>query len=484
MPKLFVFAIGGTGLRVIKSMTMLLASGLRTDKYDVIPILIDPHESLKEQNDCKKLLKLYADIHKHAYKDVTDIEEGFFRNPLYTLADVASGTGIKDGFGMEGNYSMTFSQFLERNNLPDDSITSELLSLLYSQEGNFNKSLSMGFKGNPNVGSVVLNGILDTPVFKAFETTFGQDDRIFIASSIFGGTGAAGFPLLLKNLRMHPNTMIRDAAIGALTVMPYFKLTDPDTGNGTKSDIDSRNFLTKTKSALAYYIRNINNLHALYYIADPHEQSKAYKNDEKEQPDAAHLVEMLGALSIIHFAGHSFPDQQQQIFEYGLKKGDTDIHFKSLGDETSRILAPPLTSIALFRLLHNCVKERESLPFRRTSAFDDKFFNDPFFSNLLEDFLASYFEPWLSELADNQRGFSPFNDRRRENFSHWVKEHKVSGRILPGLLAKPFDNSDLLVRMAKKERKYKHLNKINKQNQYLSMAYAAIQGSINDNLTF
>ena len=76
----------------------------------------------------------------------------------------------------------------------------------------------------------------------------------FIVSSIFGGTGASGFPLLLKNLRhIDPNLhipsaqAIMDSKIGAISVLPYFGLTP-----GKKTDPDSDTFMAKTKSALAY----------------------------------------------------------------------------------------------------------------------------------------------------------------------------------------------------------------------------------------
>ena len=50
--------------------------------------------------------------------------------------------------------------------------------------------MDVGFKGNPNIGSVVLNQIFESDAFNDFATSFGQGDRIFIVSSIFGGTGA------------------------------------------------------------------------------------------------------------------------------------------------------------------------------------------------------------------------------------------------------------------------------------------------------
>jgi len=54
------------------------------------------------------------------------------------------------------------------------------------------------------------------------------EDAIFIINSIFGGTGAAGFPLLLKSLRhgarIPQAAQIRDALIGGITYLPYFNL--------------------------------------------------------------------------------------------------------------------------------------------------------------------------------------------------------------------------------------------------------------------
>lgn len=69
MPKLFVFGIGGTGARVLKSLTMLLASGVKTSGFDIIPIIIDPHKDLPELKDCKNLLRLYAKINHTLYND-------------------------------------------------------------------------------------------------------------------------------------------------------------------------------------------------------------------------------------------------------------------------------------------------------------------------------------------------------------------------------------------------------------------------------
>ena len=45
MAKLFVFGIGGTGSRVLRSLTMMLAAGVDTNGYEIVPIIIDPDGS-------------------------------------------------------------------------------------------------------------------------------------------------------------------------------------------------------------------------------------------------------------------------------------------------------------------------------------------------------------------------------------------------------------------------------------------------------
>lgn len=43
MAKLFLFAIGGTGSRVVKALSMLLASGVEMKNTEtIIPVIIDP----------------------------------------------------------------------------------------------------------------------------------------------------------------------------------------------------------------------------------------------------------------------------------------------------------------------------------------------------------------------------------------------------------------------------------------------------------
>ena len=107
-----------------------------------------------------------------------------------------------------------------------DRANQAFAKILFSDD-NLNSDMEVGFKGNPNIGSVVLNRFTQSVQFLDFASDFQGGDKIFIISSIFGGTGASGFPVLLKNLRtllqkdsQFPNGKeIQDCVIGAISVL-------------------------------------------------------------------------------------------------------------------------------------------------------------------------------------------------------------------------------------------------------------------------
>lgn len=492
MPKLFVFGIGGTGSRVLKSLTMLLASGLKAGKFDVVPILVDPHKDLKELNDCKSLLKLYQKLHVKIYESADGLLDGFFKNPMPTFNSLSDDFGLKDDFDFDERHDCSFSQFLELSSLPQDDKTKDLLSLLYSDE-NLSRPLSLGFKGNPNVGSVVLNKLEGSAGFIEFENSFGPDDRIFIISSIFGGTGAAGFPLLLRNFRSSMKPTISESQIGALTVMPYFRLSEPtvlvddETKEQTfSSDIDSENFLSKTKAALTYYMRpEFSKLYnALYYIGDPEPRDKPYENNEKDQANKAHFIELLGALSVINFANKNHPSTGE-VYEYCLKADNvTDINFDNMADETRAIMGMNFTALSILSKLHSSVKMTKGLPFNKI-AFNRIFEKDKIFIDNLEMFFNNYYLKWMKELSENDRRWLPLtitdnNDLGSLVIGSFIRNNKYN------LFNPKFSLSQVHLEMAKtcEIKTMKDLEKTNGIGLYLAVCHAAITKVIGEKIQF
>ena len=244
--RVFVFSIGGTGLRVMKAITMLAASGAKTSGYTIVPIIIDPHIDLEEKTKVDNLIDDYIQI----YKNATTSEgqqmnplNGFFNTQFQRLKELDDEQNSTSANMAERR---TFSEYMNVGNLSNDDVNNFFVQTLFSKE-NLNNSLSVGFKGNPNVGTVVLNEMVNgADWYSAFTRHCEKGDRIFIIGSIFGGTGASGYPLIEKKVRAAEGfPAVQHAVMGAVAVLPYYSLDDPTTSG---SDIDSSSFFTKSKS--------------------------------------------------------------------------------------------------------------------------------------------------------------------------------------------------------------------------------------------
>lgn len=323
----YVFFVGGTGARVLRSMVMLMASGVTVqNEGKIVPIIIDYDVQNGDLKQAKELLDSYISLHKTAVyqKD----EKGFFRQDLETRKYSYEAIQFD-------NTRNTFARFLAYESM--DASTKRLMESLYDNSPSnrptteLNLNLSVGFKGNPNIGSVVFNDYFSDGKwgFKDFQGNVQEGDRIFVVGSIFGGTGSSGIPQLIKRLEQtnsetkSNSTAVINAMKGACVVLPYFGVKQDE-----NSAVDSRTFNSKAKAALSYYEKAINNnLDEVYYIGSK-DLDKPYENCEggKEQKNNAHLVELIAAMSIFEFANRDFGDRQHRsqppaAYEFGSGKG-------------------------------------------------------------------------------------------------------------------------------------------------------------------
>ena len=431
MARLFIFAIGGTGSRVLKSLAMILAAGVKpnTDKqYEIVPIIIDPHKANEDLKRTVSILNNYQEINKSIGND-----NGFFGTKVSTLENIIPSNTLSSTFtfNLQETSDKKFRDYIDYNS--QSKASQSLSDLLFSGE-TINKrgdkvdlldiEMDIGFIGNPNIGSVVLNQFKDSIEFKEFASNFNEQDRIFIISSIFGGTGAAGFPIILKNIRGAINNQgidgkgfLQNSKIGAITVLPYFNIAKNEGSPIQKSD-----FIAKSKSALYYYKDNVtgnNSVNALYYIADDF-SGKPYKNDpgDQGQKNDAHFVELASALSIIDFL--EIPDHQLQTAEgkarnpiyreFGIKKDIESVNLPLLGNSTQNRLNLPLSQFYLFR---KYIKEQlplsidEQVWSNNEPCIGSSFLSTKFYKNYLSEFFVA-FDDWIKELSENRRGFKPF----------------------------------------------------------------------------
>lgn len=429
MAKLYIFGIGGTGSRVIKAMTMMFTAGLKLPNNfnQVVPIIIDPDSSNGDMVATKNMLKRYCDI-----RNKIGSPKSFYQQQLISVSEL---NGIPNGgsnpfeLGISGTSQNNFGQFISvqtmSHNPNQDDDDQSFVKTLYS-EANLNANLSVGFKGNPNMGAVVLSQIVKSQDFLDFCQTFKPGDAIFIINSIFGGTGAAGFPLLLKNLRANANIpnnqAINNAVIGGITYLPYYTLAQPSEGYQT---VNPNTFDEKAKVALEYYnttIINTNQIERIYFVGNQNNQNvQNYSEGGSTQRNDAHFLEMAGAMAIYNFcANPPTPKQTTQVMEFGIKS-DSDangIAFQDLDVNDESLISPCLTKYKLFTAYLNLGLERAIKTCRWTqskfwvlskgkkSELDKNFFESADFKTL--QLMNNDFDEWLAEMARNKPAFTPF----------------------------------------------------------------------------
>lgn len=396
MSKLYIFGIGGTGSRVLRSLAMLLASGVEIDTNEIVPIIIDPDSANADLTRTVMLLNDYNSIRDKL--NFTDKKNKFFHAKItremsnYTLP-------------IYNTNNQKFRSFIGLAEMSREN--KAMMKMLFSDK-NLDADMNVGFKGNPNIGSVVLNQIVQSKEFTDFANSFQQGDKIFIISSIFGGTGASGFPLLIKTLRTDqtiPNhAIINKAEIGAITLLPYFKLKQDE-----ESEIDSSTFISKAKSALAYYERNVavkGQVNALYFLGDNNMGTYDNHDGGANQQNNAHLMEFLSAVAVIDFDNNHDVNTESINKEFGVASAKGALTFSSFDDKTNDMLRRPLTQLSLTAncLIHKFdFLEGQEL----THCFSDNFFKSMYMSKI-KKYLQNFLD-WLKELQENNRSLSLFN---------------------------------------------------------------------------
>lgn len=441
MPKLFVFAIGGSGSRVVKALSFLLASGVKMNSTsEVIPIIIDPDTANGDLTRTDTIVKLYADLRKHSEQ----VENTFFNTNISSLnahgTEPVAGSAFK--YGIPGATNNKFKDYINYGGL--DPTNAAMASLLFSKT-NLDAKMDVGFKGNPNMGSVVLNTIKDSDYFLRFAEAFAQGDRIFIISSIFGGTGAAGFPLILKNIRnatatLPNHTFLNNAKIGAVSLLPYFDVSKEDSVT-----INSNSFITKTKAALSYYSRTVtdtNALDAMYYLGDSVTNPQKGSDGGISQKNDAHFIELLAAYAIVNFMDFSDNDlASPKYMEYGLKKEADKVSFADFGDQTYTAVAKPLAQYTLFSsFLRNHLDEFAAKPFASRSGSRHHLTAKNLENNFLQKLTQfnKYFEEWLDEMENSKTQFKPFERTKKgKDLLNFIENYaEVRNR-------NPFANTDV-----------------------------------------
>jgi hypothetical protein len=449
MSKLYIFGIGGTGSRVLKSLTMLLAAGVDCGVDIVVPIVIDRDASNGDYTRTETLIKHYITVNNKMVISSDKSENKFFKTKIELLNNELL-LQLNDN-------TQKFDAFIGKTTMNKEN--QALIEMLFSKK-TLDMDMTAGFQGNPNIGSIVLNQFDENDIFKAFANDFTDPkNKIFIISSIFGGTGASGFPLLRKVLKTTNqkdalgNVLanwghINKANIGAITVLPYFNVSSQKSDTDKDSQVDSDTFIDKAKAALTYYETEDKKLDTLYYIADNKVTTYNHHKGGDDQKNYAHFVELAAAMAILDFANPANDvnninrDSNHKITktiykEFGIAEDSKD-DFALLDNATQKLIVNPLSRFLLFakylgyrvteeikdgktiKVVNIDKKnifdvERKHQPYANKPVWYkpypklfDKDFRKTGVIKSLESVQEEYVK-WLLEMENQERKFIPFN---------------------------------------------------------------------------
>lgn len=325
----YFISIGGSGARVLESLTHLCAAGLLPNKEGkgrLYAMSIDPDTG---NGNLVRTHRLLNCLNHFQGLDV-GTETPLLKTPL-AIANPFYWSPAPTDKNLDG--VMAFPAF-------EKTPVGKLYRTLYTKEER-DTTLNEGFRGRPSIGAAVMaknandfNAVKKATAWHNLVTEVNSDvathgsAQIFLAGSIFGGTGAAGLPTIARLLReaFKKNCENGTVRIGGALLLPYFSF------NPTEEDIKnsglfaySDHFLTNTKAALRYYADNGGSGYdSIYFLGDGSMMpTKNFSVGASTQCNDAHIVDLFAATAALHFyTGKNFGANTGNLYYLSRQSAD------------------------------------------------------------------------------------------------------------------------------------------------------------------
>jgi hypothetical protein len=308
----YAIAIGGTGARCLESLVHLCAVGL--GPRELFILIIDPDDSngnverlrdvISKYNNCRDKLNL-TQISSIFKTEITfSVEE---EKDHLTWSPVEDEKTLREYF--------RYDTLISQPNESKERRLGDLVKLLYS-EGELNLEWDQGFRGRSSVGAPVMARIKDSfgkkpwsELIQRIKTDLSKADaRVFVFASLFGATGASGFPTVARILRdesQAPGWQNPDRFfLGGTPLLPYF-LYEVEAPKEGEIFAAPQNFMVNTKAAIQHYSlvwKNSSPYDLVYLMGDQEfESTGKFAPGGKPQTNFAHYIELLAGLSAIDF---------------------------------------------------------------------------------------------------------------------------------------------------------------------------------------
>lgn len=348
--KLFIIAIGGTGMRCLESFVHLCAAGMMDGK--TIDILtLDTDQTNGNKGQVEKLIDLYNKVKTNDSRNIG----GEARSNTFFSAKLNLYKFYTD---YNNSSRSNFLQLSDTRGISTEKrvANAELAELFFDPETVQRFPLDHGYRAQTHLGSMLMyHGILEA----AIKAKRGGDDvkehekalkeflqlinsnaanaRVFVFGSVFGGTGASSIPVIPVALRDalgiitdHSNDLDLDKVkFGSTLLTDYFKFDMPDDKQRSKDKViaDSNNFALNSQAALNFYNNDLTvrqTYKLLYHIGWPANLKIDYSENRSgdvitggnKQKNACHVVELMSASAALDFFTRETLDQQQAEYVY------------------------------------------------------------------------------------------------------------------------------------------------------------------------
>ena len=243
-----LIGIGGTGAKVVEAVLHCCAAGLGPKQLTVGLIdqdrsngnLSRTQETLSALIDARAKWRTEGGQHFFPAGDLLRTEPDHPQRLIWT-PHPSQNTNLSDALGHLGK-------------------DRPLLDLLFKADLSEQKmDLGLGYQGKAHVGSAAITAAVDQDdptfwkeIFEAIDSQGGGTEvRLVLAGSVFGGTGAAGFPTIARLIRRRVGEDRKKFRLGGVLMLPYFRFGAPDDRLSTVAR--SEDLLPQTRGALRYY---------------------------------------------------------------------------------------------------------------------------------------------------------------------------------------------------------------------------------------
>ena len=295
----YFISIGGSGAKVLESVIHLCAMGIMP-AGELKIFIIDPDKKNGNLSRTQDTLNRYRTIQNF------DVENDV---PLFKTKV----TLMQNGPWSPANQNATLNEIIQYNNYKNTA-AGKLYQVLYTNKER-TTTLNLGFRGHPSIGAATLaiNQGLKNFLKDIINSANTSDTKVFLAGSVFGGTGAAGLPTIAKIIENAVNQNNRtNLHIGGVFILPYFQFT-PEENVADNFFARSENFLTNTKAALKYYSQKDNLFESMYFVGDQISKEENFGIGDSAQNNSAHIVDFYAALAAADFFHNNITDPFNKI---------------------------------------------------------------------------------------------------------------------------------------------------------------------------